>query len=71
VGNPDSASTSVMGFCAAFTNALTHIPTAPVAPSLKSARRDPPRIPLDRLIEDGFETLIHHNDTAVKIIVHP
>jgi (R,R)-butanediol dehydrogenase/meso-butanediol dehydrogenase/diacetyl reductase len=29
------------------------------------------RIPLDRLVEDGFETLIHHNDTAVKIIVHP
>jgi (R,R)-butanediol dehydrogenase/meso-butanediol dehydrogenase/diacetyl reductase len=29
------------------------------------------RIPLERLVEDGFETLIHHNDTAVKIIVHP
>jgi (R,R)-butanediol dehydrogenase / meso-butanediol dehydrogenase / diacetyl reductase len=29
------------------------------------------RIPLDRLIDEGFETLIHHNDTAVKIIVHP
>jgi (R,R)-butanediol dehydrogenase / meso-butanediol dehydrogenase / diacetyl reductase len=29
------------------------------------------KIPLDRLIEDGFETLIHHNDTAVKILVHP
>ena len=29
------------------------------------------RIALDRLIDDGFETLIHHNDTAVKIIVHP
>jgi (R,R)-butanediol dehydrogenase/meso-butanediol dehydrogenase/diacetyl reductase len=29
------------------------------------------RIALDRLVEDGFETLIHHNDTAVKIIVHP
>lgn len=29
------------------------------------------RIPLDRLIEDGFETLIHHNETAVKIIVSP
>lgn len=29
------------------------------------------RIALDRLVEDGFETLIHHNDTAVKILVHP
>jgi (R,R)-butanediol dehydrogenase / meso-butanediol dehydrogenase / diacetyl reductase len=29
------------------------------------------RIPLDRLVEDGFDTLIHHNETAVKIIVHP
>lgn len=29
------------------------------------------RIPLDRLVEDGFEALIHHNDTAVKILVHP
>ena len=29
------------------------------------------RIALDRLIEDGFETLIHHNETAVKILVHP
>ena len=29
------------------------------------------RITLDRLVEDGFETLIHRNDTAVKIIVHP
>lgn len=29
------------------------------------------RIPLDRLIEDGFETLIHHNESAVKILVHP
>lgn len=29
------------------------------------------RIPLDRLVEDGFETLIHHNETAVKILVHP
>jgi (R,R)-butanediol dehydrogenase/meso-butanediol dehydrogenase/diacetyl reductase len=29
------------------------------------------KIPLTRLIEDGFETLIHHNDTAVKILVQP
>ena len=29
------------------------------------------RIPLDRLVEDGFNTLIHHNETAVKILVHP
>jgi (R,R)-butanediol dehydrogenase/meso-butanediol dehydrogenase/diacetyl reductase len=29
------------------------------------------RIPLDRLVDDGFETLIHHNETAVKILVHP
>ena len=29
------------------------------------------KIALERLIDDGFETLIHHNDTAVKIIVHP
>lgn len=29
------------------------------------------RIPLDRLVEDGFDALIHHNDTAVKILVHP
>lgn len=29
------------------------------------------RIALDRLVEDGFETLIHHNETAVKILVHP
>jgi (R,R)-butanediol dehydrogenase/meso-butanediol dehydrogenase/diacetyl reductase len=29
------------------------------------------RIPLDRLIDEGFDTLINHNDTAVKIIVHP
>lgn len=29
------------------------------------------RIPLDRLIEDGFETLIQHNETAVKILVSP
>ncbi len=29
------------------------------------------RIPLNRLVEDGFETLIDHKDTAVKVIVHP
>ncbi len=29
------------------------------------------RIALDRLVEDGFETLIHHNESAVKILVHP
>jgi (R,R)-butanediol dehydrogenase / meso-butanediol dehydrogenase / diacetyl reductase len=29
------------------------------------------RISLDQLIDQGFETLIHHKDTAVKIIVHP
>jgi (R,R)-butanediol dehydrogenase/meso-butanediol dehydrogenase/diacetyl reductase len=29
------------------------------------------RIALDDLITEGFETLIHHNDTAVKILVHP
>ena len=29
------------------------------------------RIALDDLVTDGFETLIHHNETAVKIIVHP
>ena len=29
------------------------------------------RIALDRLVEDGFETLIHHKETAVKILVHP
>lgn len=29
------------------------------------------KIPLDRLVEDGFDALIHHNDTAVKILVHP
>lgn len=29
------------------------------------------RIPLDRVVEDGLETLIHHKDTAVKILVHP
>jgi (R,R)-butanediol dehydrogenase/meso-butanediol dehydrogenase/diacetyl reductase len=29
------------------------------------------RIPLEDLIDKGFDTLINHNDTAVKIIVHP
>ena len=29
------------------------------------------RIPLERLVDDGFETLIHHNESAVKILVHP
>ena len=29
------------------------------------------RIRLDRLIEDGFEALINHKETAVKIIVSP
>jgi (R,R)-butanediol dehydrogenase/meso-butanediol dehydrogenase/diacetyl reductase len=29
------------------------------------------KIPLARLVEDGFDALIHHNDTAVKILVHP
>ncbi len=29
------------------------------------------RIALEDLISEGFETLINHNDTAVKIIVHP
>jgi (R,R)-butanediol dehydrogenase/meso-butanediol dehydrogenase/diacetyl reductase len=29
------------------------------------------RISLEHLIDEGFETLIHHNDTAVKIIVRP
>jgi len=29
------------------------------------------RIPLARLVEDGVDALIHHNDTAVKILVHP
>jgi hypothetical protein len=31
----------------------------------------PGRIALDELITKGFDTLIHHNDTAVKILVHP
>jgi (R,R)-butanediol dehydrogenase/meso-butanediol dehydrogenase/diacetyl reductase len=29
------------------------------------------KIPLDRLVEDGLDALIHHNETAVKILVHP
>ncbi|EXQ85264.1 zinc-binding dehydrogenase family protein, partial [Acinetobacter baumannii 1058283] len=29
------------------------------------------RIQLDDLISQGFETLIHNNESAVKIIVHP
>ncbi|MDJ0335989.1 2,3-butanediol dehydrogenase [Salinibacterium sp. G-O1] len=29
------------------------------------------RIDLDRLVDEGFDTLINHNDTAVKIIVRP
>jgi (R,R)-butanediol dehydrogenase/meso-butanediol dehydrogenase/diacetyl reductase len=29
------------------------------------------RIPLEDLVQEGFETLIHHNDTQVKILVHP
>jgi (R,R)-butanediol dehydrogenase/meso-butanediol dehydrogenase/diacetyl reductase len=29
------------------------------------------RIPLEDLVAKGFDTLINHNDTAVKIIVHP
>lgn len=29
------------------------------------------RIALEDLITDGFDTLINHNDTAVKILVHP
>ncbi|TFD71450.1 2,3-butanediol dehydrogenase [Cryobacterium gelidum] len=29
------------------------------------------RIALDDLIAEGFDTLINHNETAVKIIVHP
>jgi (R,R)-butanediol dehydrogenase/meso-butanediol dehydrogenase/diacetyl reductase len=29
------------------------------------------RIDLDRLVQDGFATLIDHKDTAVKIIVQP
>lgn len=29
------------------------------------------RIPLDQLIDKGFDTLINHKDTAVKVLVHP
>jgi (R,R)-butanediol dehydrogenase/meso-butanediol dehydrogenase/diacetyl reductase len=29
------------------------------------------RIALDDLIDEGFDTLINRNETAVKIIVHP
>lgn len=29
------------------------------------------RIDLADLVTEGFDTLIHHNDTAVKILVHP
>lgn len=29
------------------------------------------KIALEDLVEQGFNTLIHHNDTAVKILVHP
>jgi (R,R)-butanediol dehydrogenase/meso-butanediol dehydrogenase/diacetyl reductase len=29
------------------------------------------RIALDDLVTEGFDTLINHNDTAVKILVHP
>ncbi|MGV9714253.1 2,3-butanediol dehydrogenase [Gordonia sp. NPDC003424] len=29
------------------------------------------RIGLDHLIDEGFDTLIHHNETAVKILVSP
>ena len=29
------------------------------------------RIALDDLVSEGFETLIHNNESAVKIIVHP
>jgi (R,R)-butanediol dehydrogenase/meso-butanediol dehydrogenase/diacetyl reductase len=29
------------------------------------------RIPLEDLVDKGFDTLINHNDTAVKIIVQP
>ena len=29
------------------------------------------RIQLDDLVSQGFETLIHNNESAVKIIVHP
>ena len=29
------------------------------------------RIALDDLVEQGFDTLINHKDTAVKVLVHP
>ena len=29
------------------------------------------KIPLEDLVSKGFDTLINHNDTAVKILVHP
>jgi len=29
------------------------------------------RIALDDLITEGFDVLINHNDTQVKILVHP
>ncbi|TFD31171.1 2,3-butanediol dehydrogenase [Cryobacterium cryoconiti] len=29
------------------------------------------RIALDDLVTEGFDTLVNHNDTAVKILVHP
>ncbi|MDM4763573.1 2,3-butanediol dehydrogenase [Galbitalea sp. SE-J8] len=29
------------------------------------------RIALDDLVDEGFDQLIHHNDTQVKILVHP
>ena len=29
------------------------------------------KIGLDDLVDQGFETLIHHNETAVKILVSP
>ncbi|MDD7385272.1 MAG: hypothetical protein SPI12_00095 [Actinomycetaceae bacterium] len=29
------------------------------------------KIGLEGLVDEGFETLIHHNDTAVKILVSP
>ena len=29
------------------------------------------RIALEHLVDEGYETLIHHNETAVKILVSP
>jgi (R,R)-butanediol dehydrogenase/meso-butanediol dehydrogenase/diacetyl reductase len=29
------------------------------------------RIPLEDLVEQGFDTLINHKETAVKVLVHP